>query len=57
LILKHLSSIHKKGEKEIIEKEITKIMNVSSNSEAVNIAFDQAFRYIEMKLKEVEGGR
>jgi len=57
LILKHLSSIHKKGEKEIIEKEITKIMNVSSNSEAVHIAFDQAFRYIEMKLKEVEGGR
>jgi CRISPR type III-B/RAMP module RAMP protein Cmr1 len=49
LVLKHLSPIH--------EKEITKIMNVSSNPEAVHIAFDQAFRYIELKLKEVEGGR
>jgi len=52
LILKHLSPIHEKG-----EKEITKIMNVSSNSEAVHRAFNEAFRYVELKLKEVEGGR
>jgi len=52
LILKHLSPIHEEG-----EKEITKIMNVSSSSEAVHRAFNEAFRYIELKLKEVEGGR
>ena len=49
LILKHFSPRHKEGEK------ITNIMDVYDTREVVYIAFYQAFKYIESKLKEVEG--